>query len=213
MAYTIQDVHNDILFLIDKEQNGHVSHEEIDQALHIAQLEKAAELTANLGTSTYVNDGLSPFINRLALTTGDTTAGVVTPPTGFMKVVSLFSTVGSDKIFIEPITEEQLPARLLSQVVPISTTQPVYVQRTGTLQVYPTATFAGELIYVKEPVKPVFGYTQSGRAITYASGSSTQLSWRRSELNSIIYRAIEILGFNLNDIPTVQFASQKKNEG
>lgn len=218
MAYTIQDIHNDILFLIDKEQNGHTSHEEIDQALHLSQMEAMGNYIKALGTSTYVNDALSPFIYKESYNTGATASGAVTLPSGFMKTVSLFSlvynnaTLTTDRIYIEPITEEQLPDRLQSQVVPISVRQPVYVQRQGTLQVFPASAFNGELIYIKEPNKPVFAYTQSGRTITYSSGSSTNLQWRQTELNGIVYRAIEILGFNLNDIPTIQFGDKKKSE-
>lgn len=218
MPYTIQDVHNDILFLIDKEQNGFVTHEEIDQALHRSQMEAMANYIKALGTSTYVNDALSPFIYKENYNTGATASGSVTLPTGFMKIVSLFAlvynndTLTTDRIYIEPITEEQLPDRLQSQVVPISVRQPVYVQRQAALQVYPASAFNGELVYIKEPSKPVFAYTQSGRTITYNSGGSTQLAWRLTELNGIIYRAIELLGFNLNDIPTIQFGDKKKNE-
>ncbi len=218
MAYTIQTIHDDILFLIDKEQNGHTSHEEIDQALHISQMEALATYVKGLGTSTYINDAISPFIYKETYNTGATTGGAVTLPSGFMKTVSLFAlvynndTLVTDRIFIEPVTEEQLPDRLLSQVLPISVRQPVYVQRQAALQVYPASAFNGELIYVKEPAKPVFAYSQVGRVITYDSGSSTNLQWRPTELNGIIYRAIEILGFNLNDLPTIQFGDKKKNE-
>ena len=93
MAYTIQDVHNHILFLIDKEQNGFVTHGEIDQALHLSQMEFIAELIKQNGTNGYINDALSPFVYKESYNTAATANGVLTLPSGFMKVVSLFALV------------------------------------------------------------------------------------------------------------------------
>ena len=215
MAYTIQDIHNDILFLIDKEQNGHVSHEEIDSALHIAQIEKFNELLPLYGTSTTVNDILSPFSTKGTFTSS--ASGVVTLPTGLSKIVSLFlllynnTTTLTDRIYIEPVTEEQFPFRMTSQVLPVNSSYPIYVQRDAAVQVFPATTFNGEIIYLKEPTKPAYTYTQSGRTITY-TGTTNKMEWRRTELNSIMYKAIEILGFNLNDVGSIQFSDKKSKE-
>jgi hypothetical protein len=232
MAYTIQDIHNRILFLIDKERNGFITHEEIDQAIDIAQMRRLDFLYGNpvqyqpgapipqssLGITQYVNDALSPFIKRLALSSGNTTSGAITMPSDYLRGISVKTNVYNNALAttltydVEPITEEELAGRLKSQIIAPSTTEPVYVQRAGVLQVYPQSTFTGELIYLKRPVKPVFAYTQSGRAISYNSGGSTQLEWRDDQTEHIINLTVEILGFNLNDQVTQQYGQKQSKD-
>lgn len=232
MAYTIEEIHNRILFLIDKERNGFITHAEIDQALDIAQMRRLDFLYGNpvqyqpgapipqvsLGVTQYVHDALSPFVKRLALSSGNTTAGAITMPTDYLRSISVKTNVYNNELAttitydITPVTEEELAGRLKSQIIPVSTTEPVYVQRAGVLQVYPQATFTGELIYLKRPAKPVFGYTQSGRTITYNSGTSTQMEWRDDQVEHIINATVEILGFNLDDTTTMQYGDKKNKE-
>lgn len=232
MPYTIQDIHNRVLFLIDKERNGFVTHAEIDDALDIAQMRRLDFLYGNpvqyqpgapipqssLGLTQYVNDALSPFIKRLALNSGNTTSGAVTMPSDYLRAISLVAQVYNntlavtERFDITPITEEELSQRSRSQILAPSATEPVYVQRAGVLQVFPASTFAGELIYLKRPVKPLFAYTQSGRTITYNSGGSTQMEWRDDQVEKIINEAIEVLGFNLDDPSTVQYGQKQNKE-
>ncbi len=232
MPYTIQDVHNRILFLIDKEQNGFVTHEDIDTALDIAQMRRLDYLYGNpvqytpgapvpqssLGISQYVNDALSPFIKRLALSSGNTTSGAVSMPSDYLRAISLVATVYDNTLAqtrrwdITPVTEEELSQRSRSQILAPSATEPVYVQRAGVLQVFPQSTFAGELIYLKRPAVPNFAYTQTGRAITYNSGGSTQLEWRDDQVDKIINEAIEVLGFNLEAPEVIQLGDKKNKE-
>jgi hypothetical protein len=230
MAYTIEDIHNRFLQLIDKEKNGYITPGEIDRLLDIAQMEELNELYGNprkdgipmhLGRSQSINDQLSPFIKSYALNSGNTPSGLVAMPNDYLFGVTLYyhepKPGGFNKRFATPITEEELSYRLTSQVIPPTQKDPVYVQRQGALRVFdgssPAATFAGELIYIKRPNKPVFAFTQSGRTITYNSGSSTQMEWRDSSINNIIYRAISIGGFTLADAATTQYGDVKHKEG
>lgn len=226
MAYTIEQVHSRFLQLIDKEKNGYVTHAEIDNLLDIAQMEELNELYGNprkdgvpmhLGRSQSINDQLSPFIKTYSLNSGNTVSGVVSTPEDYLFGLTLYLHRPVDatyeKRFITPITEEELSYRLTSQILAPSTTNPVYVQRAGKLQVFPSNTFAGELVYLKRPEKPVFAYNQVGRVITYDEYYSTQLEWRDSSINNIIYRAISIGGFILADQSSMQFGDVKQKEG
>lgn len=226
MAYTIEDIHSRFLQLIDKEKNGYVTHAEIDSLLDIAQMEELNELYGNprkdglpmhLGRSQSINDQLSPFIKTLSLSSGNTVGGQVTMPEDYLFSVTLYlhRPVGMsfEKRFVEPITEEELSSRLTSQIVAPSTKYPVYVQRGGTLYTFPNNVFAGELVYIKRPEKPVFAYNQDGRTVTYDDYYSTQMEWRDSSINNIIYRAISIGGFVLADANTSQYGDVKQKEG
>lgn len=226
MAYTIEQIHNRFLQLIDKEKNGYVTHAEIDSLLDVAQMEELNELYGNprkdglpmhLGRSQSINDQLSPFIKTLALSSGNTVGGEVSTPEDYLFGVTLYLNrqVGNsfEKRFVEPITEEELSSRLTSQILAPSTKYPVYVQRSGKLLVFPNSVFAGELVYIKRPEKPVFAYSQNGRVVTYDEYYSTQMEWRDSSINNIIYRAISIGGFTLADAGTAQFGDIKQKEG
>jgi hypothetical protein len=224
MAYTIEDVHNRFLQLIDKEKNGYITHAEIDRLLDIAQMGELMDLYGNprkdgipmhLGRSQSINDQLSPFIKSYEFVADAN--GVVSTPEDYLFGVTLYFNrpVGMtfEKRFVTPITEEELSYRLTSQVIAPSQTNPVYVQRGGTLQVFPNASFSGELVYIKRPEVPKFAYTQTGRAITYDEYYSTQMEWRESSLSNIIYRAISIGGFTLADQNSLQFGDIKQKEG
>jgi len=230
MAYTIEDIHNRFLQLVDKEKNGYITPNEIDRLIDIAQMEELNELYGNprkdgipmhLGRSQSINDQLSPFIKSYALNSGNTASGLITMPNDYLFAVTLYyhepKPGGFNKRFASAITEEELSYRLTSQVIPPTQSDPVYVQRQGALRVFdgssPAATFAGELIYIKRPNKPVFVYGQVGRTITYDSGASTQMEWRDSSINNIIYRAISIGGFTLADANTAQYGDAKQKEG
>lgn len=226
MPYTIEDVHNKFLQLIDKEKNGYITHLEIDKLLDIAQMEELNELYGNprkdgmpmhLGRSQSINDQLSPFIKTYSLNSGNTVNGLISMPEDYLTGITLYihHPVGMsyERRFATPITEEELSYRLTSQIISPSSKNPVYVQRSGRLQVFPADDFAGELVYLKRPDAPVFAYTQEGREITYDCYYSTQLEWRDNSINNIIYRAISIGGFTLADPNTTQFGDVKQKEG
>lgn len=226
MAYTIEDIHNRFLQLVDKEKNGYITPGEIDKLLDIAQMEELNELYGNprkdgvpmhLGRSQSINDQLSPFIKTLALNSGNTVGGEISVPDDYLFGITLYLNrqVGSsfEKRFVTPITEEELSSRVMSQIIAPSTKHPVYVQRGGKLLVFPNSVFAGELVYIKRPDKPVFVYKQNGRSITYDDYYSTQMEWRDSSINNIIYRAISIGGFTLADANTTQYGDIKQKEG
>lgn len=226
MAYTIEDIHNRFLQLIDKEKNGYITHAEIDRLIDIAQMEELNELYGNprkdgipmhLGRSQSINDQLSPFVKTQQLNSGNTVSGVVDTPEDYMIGITLYlhHPVGMsyEKRFVTPITEEELSYRLTSQILAPSTKNPVYVHRAGKLQVFPANVFAGELVYIKRPDAPVFAYNQTGRQITYDEYYSTQLEWNDNSINNIIYRAISIGGFTLADANTSQYGDVKQKEG
>jgi hypothetical protein len=59
----------------------------------------------------------------------------------------------------------------------------------------------------------VFGYTQSGRTITYSSGTSTQLEWKQNDLMNVIVIALQYIGINLDANGVLQYANAKDKEG
>lgn len=225
----INDVHNIILFYLNKEQNQFVSHGEIDLCLDRAQQALFNEYYNNprknsaivgYGGSQRTNDAISPFKSTYTFTDSDTPSGLLTLPANYMYLISLQTTVYSNDLArnitypVQVLNEEELSSRLESQVCPVSTTGPICIMNSSNkIQLFPETGQSGKLFYFRRPAVPVFGYTQSGRTITYNSGTSTQLEWRDSEINNVIAIALSYFGINMRAADLIQFAELKTNEG
>lgn len=239
---TIQDIHNVILFYLNKEQNGYISHEEIDLVLDRAQMALFDDYYNNprgykptkqvpmvgYGESQRLNDALSPFKASYAFTNSDSAGGVIALPSNYMYLISLqttrYSNVLSRNVIkaVTVLNEEELIYRLESQVVPVTLDGPICIMNSSNqIQLFPDEAQAGKVYYFRRPAVPKFGYTQSGRVITYnptqysvsATTGSQQLEWRESDLNNILTKALSYYSINLNSPDVTQFAQLKIQEG
>lgn len=227
----INDIHNTILFILDKEQDGFVTHGEIDDMLDRAQLVlfnqyfNNPKIPASAQPQSYtqnqrVHDSLSAFKQRATFVNGDTPSGVLTLPVDFMNLLSLYTTVYNNTLArnvysaVQILAEDELIMRLESQVIPVTADDPIGIMnKENKIQLFPEIAQSGGIYYLRRPVKPVFGYTQSGRTITYNSGTSTQLEWKQNDIMNIIVIALQFLGFNLSANDVVQFADAKDKQG
>lgn len=227
----INDVHRVILFILDKEQQGFVTHGEIDDMLDRAQMVLINQYFNNprmplaaqpqaYSENQRIHDSLSAFKERYTFTTADTVSGVLTLPVDFMHLLSLYTTVFNATLArnvysaVQILNEEELIERLESQVIPVSADDPIGIMnKQNKIQLFPETPKAGGCFYLRRPAKPVFGFTQSGRAVTYSSGTSTQLEWRQSDIQNIIVIALQYLGINLSAQDVVQFAEAKSTQG
>lgn len=228
---TIQDIHNTILFILDKEQQGFVTHGEIDDMLDRAQMVLLNQYFNNprmplaaqpqaYSENQRIHDSLSAFKDRYTFTTADTASGVLTLPVDFMHLLSLYTTVFNGTLArnvysaVQILNEEELIERLESQVIPVSADDPIGIMnKQNKIQLFPETPKAGGCFYLRRPAKPVFGYTQSGRTVTYNSVTSTQLEWKQSDIQNIIVIALQYLGINLSAQDVVQFAEVKSQQG
>jgi hypothetical protein len=227
----INDIHNTILFILDKEQDGFVTHGEIDDMLDRAQLVlfnqyynnpkvPAAAQPQSYTQNQRVHDSLSAFKQLHTFTTANTPSGVLTLPNDFMNLLSLYTTVYNNTLSrnvysaVQILPEDELIVRLESQVIPVSADEPIGIMnKENKIQLFPELTSNGGVYYLRRPVKPVFGYTQSGRTITYSSGTSTQLEWKQNDLMNVIVIALQYIGINLDANGVLQYADAKDKEG
>jgi hypothetical protein len=73
--------------------------------------------------------------------------------------------------------------------------------------------YNGNVTFLTRPIKPVFAYTViSGRVIVYDSANSTQLQWRESEINSVVFKALQTLGINLSANEIAEWGNQKSQQ-
>jgi hypothetical protein len=224
-------IHDTILFYLNKEQNGYVTHEEIDSVLDKAQLALFNQYHTNpklpsqaqaalYGESQRIDDALSIFKSKYTFNSGSSPSGVVTLPSDYMHLLSCFTTVYNGTLLrnvysgVQVLSEDELIERLESQVIPVSVDDPIAIMNNqNKIQLFPEQGQTGGVYYLRRPAIPVFVYTQSGRTITYNQAGSTQLEWRDFDVNNVISIALSYYGLNLSSAEVMQFAQLKTQEG
>lgn len=220
---TIQEIHNFILLLLNKHSAGYVTPEEIDDALDRAQMWYFNKLVGNIeeyqpgrpiprvayGMTSTIHDHLAPFKENS--TTASNSSGVLSLPSDYMHLIAIRKNSAS----VPVISEDELGIRLESYIFAPTSAEPVaLINGKGTIKFYPEETHSTlSTDYLSRPTKPVFGYTQSGRTITYNSGTSTQMEWNEPALNAIIMRAVQYLGVNLEDQLAISYSEGKIQQG
>lgn len=232
----IKVIHDTILYYLNKEQQGYVTHEEIDSVLDKAQLALFNQYHTNpklpsqaqaalYGESQRIDDALSMFKERYTFAPADspatiTAGGVITMPSNYLHLLSLYTTVFNNQLGrniysgVQVLSEEELIDRLESQVIPVSLEDPIAIMnKQNKIQLFPEQAQTGGAYYLRRPAAPVFLYTQAGRVVTYNQAGSTQLEWRDFDINNIISIALSYYGLNLSSQEVMQFAQVKTQEG
>lgn len=224
-------IHDTILYFLNKEQNGFVTHGEIDLVLDRAQLVlfnqyhtnpklPAGAQLATYGESQRLDDALSIFKEKYTFANVDSPGGVVTLPANYMHLLSLYTTQFNSNLGrnvysgVQVLNEEELIERLESQVIPVTPDDPIAIMnKQNKIQLFPESPATGAVYYLRRPAVPNFVYSQSGRTITYNQNSSTQLEWRDIDVQNIIVIALSYYGLNMSSADIVQFAQVKEAQG
>jgi hypothetical protein len=227
----IKVIHDTILYYLNKDQTGYVTHSEIDQVLDKAQLALFNQYHTNpklpsqaqaalYGESQRIDDALSTFKSKYTFVNGTSPSGIVTLPSDYMHLLSLYTTVFNSQLGrnvysgVQVLSEEELIDRLESQVIPVSLEDPIAIMNSqNRIQLFPEQGQTGGVYYLRRPVAPVFAHTQSGRTVTYNQAGSTQLEWRDFDVNNIISIALSYYGLNLSAAEVIQFAEVKQQQG
>jgi len=221
---TIKEIHDFILLLLNKHNTGYATPEEIDTALDRAQMWYFNRLYGNIeeyqpgrpvprvayGMTQALHDHLAPFKES---DTDNTTSGglLVISNTDYMHLLA----ISKANKTIPILSEDEVAYRLDSYILAPTSSEPIAkISGDGRVQLYPKEAHSDiDIDYLVRPAKPVFGYTQSGRTITYNSGTSTQMQWNEPALNAIIMRAVNYLGVSLEDGLAVQYSEGKIQQG
>ena len=150
-------------------------------------------------------DALLPFTKETTLTTDST--GFVAVPSDYAHILDIYGVVNGEIVTYEPILHKEVGDALRSALFPIAD-YPRYVRDSAGLQFYPRAVHTVTLSYFSKPTTPVIGYTTSGNAISYNSGTSTQLVFKDNYWMEVILKALSYLGVNLG-APEVFALSQQ----
>lgn len=213
----IQEVVNYLNFYINKVTGSWYTVPETTEVLDRGQFALYSDLKAKYATSQYVKDALSPFRETYNFTTAVSGYVIVPSNTNYLDLLNLqiYFQISDRTVYypVKLVNEDEISDRLNSQIDPVTITSPIGEQTSlRTFRLYPTGTYNGNVVFLRRPVKPVFGYTVvSGRVIVYDPNTSVQLEWRETEIVPLIIKSLETLGINLSAQDIVSW-SQVKSE-
>jgi hypothetical protein len=211
MAYNINDIYNQMLFIVRKERGVFVTVDEAMQTLDNAQLEAVEEWFSTYGTTQIIHDAIRKLRVQKSFTSDST--GLVTFDADYLHLIGGAYTVSGSSINnVRFLNEDELALALKSQLRAVSTSNPIAIDASVGFRLYPAATQSGFYNYLRRPATPVLGYTQAGRTITYNSGTSTQLEFTDVYINNIISRALKFWGINMAEQDIQQFAQIQTQE-
>jgi hypothetical protein len=212
---TIQEIHDFIDLVTDKDQTGYFTHEEKDSVLDRASMWWFNKWSPVYAESAEAFEALSPFKTKLDYETDSGGVYTVSADQKYMRVTGMDVSVldeGSEvarRWPVEFLREDEIASRLNSQLLAPSNILPIAEKRaikSGTVglfthefSLYPAQVHAGTLRFLRRPAKPVFSYTQDGEEITYSAEGSTQLEWTEPYINKVIAKALQFLGISLKN--------------
>lgn len=202
----LQEIHNLIDDLADKDQLGYFSPEEKDRYLDRGSLWLFNDFKRQYAQGIDVYEALAPFKTELDYTTSGQGVYTVATNQNYVQLLGMDVSVvdagtGQPRRWpVDIIREDELPARRNSQLLAPSSTRPIGIERaSGSFKLYPEQVHAGTMRFFRRPVAPVFSYTQSGREIVYDVNTSTQLEWTEPYVNKVVLKALMFMGINLDN--------------
>ena len=211
MAYNINDIYNQMIFIVRKERGVFVTIPEAMQTLDNAQLEAVEEWFSTYGTTQIIHDAIRKLRVQKNFTSDST--GLVTFDADYLHLIGGAYTVSGSTINnVRFLNEDELALALKSQLRPVLESNPIAIDASVGFRLYPASTQTGFYNYLRRPATPVLGYTQSGRNITYDPNTSTQLEFTDVYINNIISRALKFWGINMAEQDIQQFAQVQTQE-
>jgi hypothetical protein len=211
MARNISTLYDFYQYILRKERGVFQSPAQFTTNLDAGQLDCFEEWFKPYGANQEIHDALRPFRTYQPFTSSS--AGFVTFPSDYLHLLGQpFTVTGSTVNRIDFLNEDELPFALTSQLRPVTTAYPVAVDTSTGFSIYPQSTQTGAYFYLRRPATPVYGYTQSGRTITYNSATSTQLEWNEIYWNNILAKALKYAGVNMDEDGIYKYAEMYNQE-
>lgn len=208
MARNISDIYNLINFIVRKQKGTYISPEDAMAALDAGQLIKFNEDFSLYSQSQSLSDSIRPFkVTNLQFTS--TSGGIVTYQADHLHLLEGVYTVnGSTVNKVEMMTSAKLPYALTNQLRKVVETSPVGTETAAGFILYPQMTHIGFYSYMKRPDTPVYSYTIDPvtRVVTYNPAGSTQLEWGDNYIDSVIAKALQYIGINMDEQQVVEFS-------
>lgn len=205
----MKDAHDFIRMQIKKNKMGFISPEDIDRAINRGVSDwMSAVVFKYKRTGKYEYDHL--LVKRVPMSVTAVNGGVLDLPADYTEGLTIYvdnggvqteGTIYSWDEFLE-FQNSKILAPSLSY--PIAT---IYMDSSTNpkIQFSPvpvSGSYSYTLVYMRKPVKGVFGYTVNSGTIVYSSGTTTNLDLDDRYFSDIITRALMYLGISLGDSNT-----------
>ena len=205
---------NEIYQLIQYRANksgflGNISPNDFNLIFPRAEIKYFNSLYAQYYKTQRISDALSRFFSDpidLTIPTTGSTAGKNTFPNDLFHVDAITRVVGTEQYPIVRVEKDRLANHLSSKIEAPTSTFPIYTEYKTYLQFYPKDLGTAVLVYLKAPTTSVWAYTLvSGRPV-YNAGASVQPEWNQTDLDNIIYLALQDVAQNMKDGQLQQFS-------
>lgn len=211
MAYNLNDIYNFMVFIVRKERGVFITIPEFESTLDNAQIEAVSDWFELYGTTQKIHDAIRQLRTQVQFTS--TTDGQVNFASNYLHMIGgAYTVTGSTINSVRFVNEDEVALALKSQLRPVSTSAPIARDTSIGFQIYPQTTQTGFYNYLRRPLKPVYGYTTSGRTITYDNATSTQLEFTDVYINNIISIALKFWGINMAEQDIQVFAQNQTQE-
>lgn len=211
MAYNLNEIYNFMVFIVRKERGVFVTISEFESTLDNAQIEAISGWFELYGITQKIHDAIRKIRSQVQFTSASD--GQVNFASDYLHMIGgAYTVTGSTINTIRFVNENEVSLSLKSQLRPVSTSSPIAKDTATGFQIYPQVAQTGFYNYLRRPAKPVFGYTTSGRTITYDSATSTQLEFTDVYINNIISIALKFWGINMAEQDIQAFAQNQTQE-
>ena len=203
---TIDDVYSLTKYRANKSgYSGTISPNDFNLLFPRASIRYYNKEYARYASTKIVGDSLSRFISLPTAITIDSN-GQYTFPADMFHVVALTHNYNGAQVEITEVYGDRLANNLSSDYDAPNEEFPIYTQYEAALQFYPTNLGTANLIYLKRPVKAVWGYTLvSGRPV-YNPATSVDPEWNDIDIDNIIFMVLSDIGINIRDQELEAFA-------
>lgn len=211
MARSLDDLYQFMLYIVRKERGVFITTTEATAALDNGQMDAFGEYFKIYGGTQVVHDALRSFRVYYQFTTD--AAGFVTFPEGYLHLLGgAFTVTGSTVNEVVFYNEDEFTRALISQLRPVSNTNPIAKDTSTGFSIYPQSLQVGFFNYLKRPATPNYVSIVNGRQIIYDNFNSVNLEWSDAYLNNIVARALKYVGVNMNEEGVYAFAESYKKE-
>jgi hypothetical protein len=221
MAININKVYRVVLAILNKEQRGYLTPDQFNRLGRQAQLDLFEKSFYDYnrafikeskvgGSSEYGNivaniqEKIDVFSKSGTLTF---TSGIAPEPNDIYRTILI--TINGDTE-VEQVKKTELAYLNSSKLTAPTTSYPVYYAEGENIKIFPTTIASANIDYIKIPADPIWGYTSSGGAYTYASGSSTDFELHPSEETLLVTKILAYAGVVLKDPTVIQVAAQEE---
>lgn len=215
------EVHNRILFHLNKVSGAYVSHEELDDILDQAQMQEFSYLLGN--EREYPNIKMAADRNlkvHTELLRFKRIASMKANPFGLpsttLYIVGAINKSNNSQIKF--VDEDELGGVLNSEIIAPTESYPIinieqFTSDSITLRMYPDAAPNIDIHYLARPTAPQMVYTLSGRQVLYDEENSTQLEWSDISIEKIIQRSLGMLGVHFSALNESNYYETKQATG